>query len=219
MRVHKAEATALTPGTEYVYRVGDGESNVSEQGAFVTSGGEDTSTKFLFIGDSQADSKAGFGLWGDTIEAAYAYMPDAEMLVHAGDMVDKGFEQEQWNWWFDAAQKQLMNTTLVPIIGNHEVMGTNGDGDYLAQFNNPQNGAASVKGTNYSFDIKDTHFVVMNTEHSGSPFTEQAEWLDQDLSATDKKWKVIFSIKDRTAASIRMSRYKRSGFRSLISTT
>lgn len=192
MRVHKAEAVGLIPGTEYVYRVGDGESNVSEQGTFVTSGGESASTKFLFIGDSQADSKAGFGLWGNTIEAAFAYMPDAEMLVHAGDMVDKGFEQEQWNWWFDAAQKQLMNTTLVPIIGNHEVMGTNGDGDYLAQFNNPQNGAASVKGTNYSFDIQDTHFVVMNTEHSGAPFTEQAEWLDQDLSATDKKWKVIF---------------------------
>ncbi|MEK5398410.1 phosphodiester glycosidase family protein [Paenibacillus sp. FSL K6-2859] len=192
MRVHKAEAVGLIPGTEYVYRVGDNELNVSEQGSFVTSGGEDTSTKFLFIGDSQADSKAGFGLWGNTIEAAFAYMPDAEMLVHAGDMVDKGFEQEQWNWWFDAAQKQLMNTTLVPIIGNHEVMGTNGDGDYLAQFNNPQNGAASVKGTNYSFDIQDTHFVVMNTEHSGAPYTEQAEWLDQDLSATDKKWKVIF---------------------------
>lgn len=192
MRVHKAEAVGLTPGTEYVYRVGDGKLNVSAQGTFVTSGGESTSTKFLFIGDSQADSKAGFGLWGNTIQAAFAYMPDAEMLVHAGDMVDKGFEQEQWNWWFDAAQQQLLNTTLVPIIGNHEVMGTNGDGDYLAQFNNPQNGAASVKGTNYSFDVKDTHFVVMNTEHSGSPFAEQAEWLDQDLSATDKKWKVIF---------------------------
>ncbi|WP_340004239.1 phosphodiester glycosidase family protein [Paenibacillus sp. FSL K6-0276] len=192
MRVHKAEAPGLTPGTEYVYRVGDGESNVSEQGTFVTSGAESSSTKFLFIGDSQADSKAGFDLWKNTIQAAFAYMPDAEMLVHAGDMVDKGFEQEQWNWWFDAAQKQIMNTTLVPIIGNHEVMGTNGNGDYLAQFNNPQNGAASVKGTNYSFDIQDTHFVVMNTEHSGAPFAEQAEWLDQDLSATDKKWKVIF---------------------------
>lgn len=39
MRVHKAEAVGLIPGTEYVYRVGDGESNVSEQGTFVTSGG------------------------------------------------------------------------------------------------------------------------------------------------------------------------------------
>lgn len=191
MRVHKAEVTGLTPGTEYVYRVGDGKTNVSEQGSFVTSD-ENGSTKFLFIGDSQADSKAGFDLWGKTLDAAFTYMPDAEMLVHAGDMVDKGFEQEQWNWWFDAAQKQLMNTTLVPIIGNHEVMGTNGDGDYLAQFNNPQNGAASVKGTSYSFDVEDTHFVVMNTEHAGSKFDQQAEWLDHDLSATDKKWKVIF---------------------------
>ncbi|WP_438351588.1 phosphodiester glycosidase family protein [Paenibacillus sp. FA6] len=192
MRVHKVEAVGLTSGTEYVYRVGDGKTNVSEQGSFVTSGDQNDSTKFLFIGDSQADSKAGFSLWGNTIQAAFDYMPDAEMLVHAGDMVDKGFEQEQWNWWFEAAKKQLVNTTLVPIIGNHEVMGTNGDGDYLAQFNNPQNGAASVKGSNYSFDMKDTHFVVMNTEHSGSQFADQTQWLEQDLSATDKKWKVVF---------------------------
>ncbi|WP_379146590.1 phosphodiester glycosidase family protein [Paenibacillus sp. sgz500992] len=192
MRVHKAEAANLEPGTAYVYRVGDGAANVSAQGTFVTSGGDREATKFLFIGDSQADSQAGFELWKNTAQQAFQYMPDAEMLVHAGDMVDKGFEQEQWNWWFGAAQEQLMHTSLVPIIGNHEVMGTNGDGDYLAQFNNPQNGAAGVKGTNFSFDIKDTHFVVMNTEHGEAEYKEQAQWLDQDLSATDKKWKIIF---------------------------
>ncbi|WP_167345657.1 phosphodiester glycosidase family protein [Paenibacillus riograndensis] len=192
MRVHKAEATGLAPGTKYVYRVGDGKGNASSQGTFTTDGGGRESTKFLFIGDSQADSKAGFGLWGTTLQKAFEYMPDAEMLVHAGDMVDKGFEQEQWNWWFEAAQPQLLNTTLVPIIGNHEVMGTNGDGDYLAQFNNPQNGADSVKGSNYSFDLQDTHFVVMNTEHGAAEMTEQAEWLDRDLTASDKKWTVVF---------------------------
>lgn len=149
MRVHKAEAANLEPGTAYVYRVGDGAANVSAQGTFVTSGGDREATKFLFIGDSQADSQAGFELWKNTAQQAFQYMPDAEMLVHAGDMVDKGFEQEQWNWWFGAAQEQLLHTSLVPIIGNHEVMGTNGDGDYLAQFNNPQNGAAGALGTNF----------------------------------------------------------------------
>ncbi|WP_169089348.1 phosphodiester glycosidase family protein [Paenibacillus sp. PL91] len=192
MRVHKAEADQLTPDTIYVYRVGDGKTNVSSEGTFRTSAAAGDTMKFLFIGDSQADSKAGFALWGNTLEEASAYMPDAEMLVHAGDIVDKGYEQEQWDWWFEAAQDKLMNTTLVPIIGNHEVMGTNGAGDYLAQFHNPQNGAASVKGSNFSFDVKDTHFVVMNTEMSSQIFDEQAQWLDEDLGKSDKKWKVIF---------------------------
>ncbi|WP_249898739.1 phosphodiester glycosidase family protein [Paenibacillus sp. PK3_47] len=191
VRVHKAEVTGLEPGTSYVYRAGDGDSNVSQQGTFRTNAAEGEATKFLFIGDSQADSQAGFALWGDTLAKAMESMPDADMLVHAGDMVDKGFEQEQWNWWFEAAQEQLLNTTLVPVIGNHEVNGSNGTGDYTAQFHNPQNGAASVKNTSFSFDIQDTHFVVLNTEY-GSLFDEQAEWLDEDLGSTDKKWKVIF---------------------------
>lgn len=192
MRVHKAEATQLAPDTLYVYRVGDGKTNVSAQGTFRTSAASGDTMKFLFIGDSQADSKAGFALWGNTLEKASAYMPDAEMFVHAGDIVDKGYEQEQWDWWFEAAQEKLLNTTLVPIIGNHEVMGTNGAGDYLAQFHNPQNGATSVKGSNYSFDVKDTHFVVMNTEMSSQVFDEQAKWLDEDLAKSTKKWKVVF---------------------------
>lgn len=192
MRVHKAEAAGLVPGTAYVYRVGDGAGNVSGQGTFVTSGGDREATKLLFIGDSQADSRQGFELWKNTVQQAFAFMPDAEMLVHAGDMVDKGFEQEQWNWWFEAAQEQLMNTTQVPIIGNHEVMGTGGAKDYLAQFNNPQNGAAGARGTSFSFDIKDTHFVVLDSEQGETGYLEQAEWLDADLSATDKKWKVLF---------------------------
>nr|WP_274528679.1 phosphodiester glycosidase family protein [Paenibacillus piscarius] len=192
MRVHKAEAAGLVPGTAYVYRVGDGAGNVSEQGTFVTSGGDREATKLLFIGDSQADSQKGFELWKNTVQRAFEFMPDAEMLVHAGDMVDKGFEQEQWNWWFEAAQEQLMNTSLVPIIGNHEVMGTNGAGDYLAQFNNPQNGAAGARGTSFSFDIKDTHFVVLDSEQGEAGYMEQAKWLDEDLAATDKKWKVLF---------------------------
>lgn len=192
MRVHKAEAVGLAPGTAYVYRVGDGAGNVSGQGTLVTSGGDREATKLLFIGDSQADTQKGFELWKNTVQKAFEFMPDAEMLVHAGDMVDKGFEQEQWNWWFEAAQEQLMNTSLVPIIGNHEVMGTNGAGDYLAQFNNPQNGAAGARGTSFSFDIKDTHFVVLDSEQGEAGYLEQAEWLDKDLSATDKKWKVLF---------------------------
>lgn len=191
MRVHKAEATGLEPGTAYVYRVGDGGSNVSKQGTFHTAAAAGDATKFLFIGDSQADTQAGFALWGNTLAKAMEYMPDADMLVHAGDMVDKGFEQEQWNWWFEAGGEHLLNTTLVPVIGNHEVMGTNGDGDYAAQFHNPQNGATGVKDTNFSFDIRDTHFAVLNTEHSNL-FGEQARWLDEDLSNSDKKWKVVF---------------------------
>ncbi|WP_334073770.1 S-layer homology domain-containing protein [Paenibacillus sp. A14] len=192
LRVHKAEVQGLEPDTEYVYRVGDGEANMSSAGMFRTSGLTGETVKFLFIGDSQAGDKAGFDQWGNTLGKAVEDMPDADLLVHAGDMVDKGFEQEQWDWWFEAARQELMQTTLVPVIGNHEVMGNNGNGDYLAQFHNPQNGPAGTRGSSFSFDINNTHFVVLNTEGSAESFEEQARWLDKDLAGTDRKWKVLF---------------------------
>lgn len=193
LRVHKAEVTALEPDTDYMYRVGDGEGHMSPSAVFRTSalsGGEPSS--FLFIGDSQAGDEAGFALWGETLRKAVEDTPDAAMLVHAGDMVDKGFEQKQWNWWFAAAGEHLMNLTLVPVIGNHEVMGPNGAGDYLAQFHNPRNGAPGAAGTSFSFDAGDTHFVVLDTEQSQEGYEAQAAWLDADLAVNESKWTIIF---------------------------
>lgn len=190
-RVHKAELTGLEPDTAYVYRVGDGAGQVSGQGEFRTTAAGGDSLKLLFFGDSQAADQAGFAQWGTALAKAVEDMPDAELLIHAGDMVDHGYEQEQWNYWFAAAQDIFMKYTLQTVVGNHEVMGTNGNGDYLAHFHNPQNGADVAKGSSYSFDMKDTHFVMLNTEMSEEALIEQGEWLDQDLSASNKKWKVI----------------------------
>ncbi|MEK3883146.1 phosphodiester glycosidase family protein [Paenibacillus sp. PL2-23] len=190
-RVHKAEVTGLAPNTAYVYRVGDGGSHVSAQGEFHTSAANGEGLKLLFFGDSQASDQAGFNQWGEALHTALADMPDAELLIHAGDMVDHGHEEEQWRMWFAAAQDIFMKYTLQTVVGNHEVTGTNGAGDYLAHFHNPQNGPASAKGSAYSFDVKDTHFVMLNTEMSAEAMQEQAEWLDMDLEASDKKWKIV----------------------------
>ena len=51
VRIHQAELTGLKPGTEYVYRVGDGADHASSSGQFKTTGVEQDSAKFLFFGD------------------------------------------------------------------------------------------------------------------------------------------------------------------------
>ncbi|MDQ6422904.1 phosphodiester glycosidase family protein [Paenibacillus sp. LHD-117] len=191
-RVHKAKVAGLLPNTEYVYRVGDDDGNVSAQGSFRTASASasDDTLKFLFLGDSQATDQAGFDQWGDALSKAVNDTPDADLLIHAGDLVDHGHEQEQWNMWFGAVQDLLLDYTLQTVVGNHEVTGTNGTGDYLAHFNNPQNGPQAAMGSTYSFDYDDTHFVMLNSDTSLEGLREQAEWLKQDLAATDKKWKV-----------------------------
>ncbi len=191
MRVHKATASSLEPGTDYVYRVGDGAGHVSEKGTFRTSDPEADATQFLFLTDSQGGVVGDFVKWGQTLDKAMAYMPEPEFLLHGGDLIDKSFEQREWNWWFEYAQEHLRGTTLVPVIGNHEVNGTNGYGDFLAHFNNPGNGPDGSEGISYSFDVQDTHIVVLNTEGGAAGIREQVEWLEQDLASTDKKWTIV----------------------------
>lgn len=188
VRVHKSVAEGLEPGTHYVYRVGDGAGNYSPQGFFQTAAATGERTKFIFLGDSQATKEADFKLWGDILKKAMADNPDAEFVVQGGDLVEDGFRENEWNMWFNAAQGELMKTTVVPVVGNHEVTGTRKNEDFLAHFNHPQNGIDSLKGTNFSFDYKDAHFVVLNSEYD---FELQKEWLRNDLANTDKKWKLV----------------------------
>ncbi|WP_143757698.1 S-layer homology domain-containing protein [Paenibacillus sp. FSL H7-0326] len=189
IRVHKANADVLKPGTAYIYRVGDGTEHYSEQGSFTTAPETGDYSKFLVFGDSQAADLAGFELWGRTMNAAIAEHPDAEFMVHVGDMVDNGFKEQQWNWWFSEVQEELMNLTAVTLVGNHEVEGTKENGYFLAHFNHPQNGTENQKGTNYSFDYKNMHISVLNSEYD---IEEQKAWLEADLENTDKQWKLVF---------------------------
>lgn len=188
VRVHKAVASGLEPDTAYVYRVGDGNGNVSAQGTFQTAAAQGDHTKFLYFADSQAADLNGYKLWGNTVNKAFEEHPDAEFMVHAGDMIDSGFKESEWNMWFGAAQEKLMKSTLVALIGNHEVMGMRENNDFLAHFHQPGNGLSTLKGTNFSFDYKNMHFVVLNSEYA---YEEQKEWLRQDLAKTTKKWKVV----------------------------
>jgi predicted phosphodiesterase len=194
IRVHKAVADGLEPDTTYVYRVGDGAGHVSASGEFRTAPVDGDRTKFLFFGDSQASDAAGFALWGETLRKGLADAPDAEFLVHAGDIVDHGHEEEQWKLWFDEAQEALMSTTLVGILGNHEVTGENPDApgdegkDFTSHFNFPENGIEPLKGSNYSFDYKNIHFAVLNSEYY---YEEQRDWLRADLAGAEQPWKIV----------------------------
>lgn len=187
IRVHKATVNDLEPGTTYVYRVGDGKGHYGPQGSFQTAETAGDQLKFLYFADSQGSSEADFKLWGNTVQKATQEHPNAEFIVQAGDMVEKGFNEKEWNLWFKEAQEAFLNTTLIGAIGNHEVMGSRGNDDFLAHFNQPGNGVPSLKGTNFSFDYKDAHFMVLNSEYQ---YEEQKQWLEQDLANTTKKWKI-----------------------------
>ena len=48
-------------------------------------------------------------------------------MINNGDLVDHGDLEEQWHWMFGAAENELLNTPIVPVLGGHEIKDYDGD--------------------------------------------------------------------------------------------
>ncbi|KAG2870246.1 hypothetical protein PC115_g25177 [Phytophthora cactorum] len=118
--VHKAEATGLMPDTAYYFRVGDQSLDIwSEVGTFKTAPVDGEFT-FIDLTDTQAKEEDEAILSGSTLAKALATVPNAEFVVHNGDVVENGTSEQEWNWLLGHSQDSLMNTTIAPSAGNHE---------------------------------------------------------------------------------------------------
>ena len=217
---YKAEINNLIPGETYKYKIGDKEDKLwSEAYTFTTE--PENLTEFSFIGvtDPQSSSWSGFEYYQKTLDKAFGDDDGAAFMVNLGDMVNDGRDTAQWDYYFEAVKGYAESIPHMAVIGNHETIGDESDAakKFSLRFNNPDNGAdafgnltasdvstARAKGvinnvedTVYSFDYGNAHFAVLNSVTDGSKsdhtkiMNEQAKWLDKDLEATDKKWKIV----------------------------
>ena len=196
LSIHSVTLSNLKPGTRYVYRVGN-EACWSEPRTFVTAPTNASSFKFLVFGDSQSIS---YDTWRITLEQAYQANPDAVFLTNVGDLVDVGQDYGEWDAWFDAAQGVVDTIPVMPVTGNHEAYTPDGKFSlpvfFTAQLKLPRNGPADLKGQVYSFDYGDVHFCMLDSQESEEEsfipamLDRQKAWLEKDLEATDKKWKM-----------------------------
>ncbi len=191
--VHKVKLTSLEPGTEYYYRVGDDVQNIwSDIGKFRTDDG-DSSFKFIAIADVQAGNEENFIKSARVMQTAYETLPDADFFVNLGDYVND-CTQEEWNWYFEKFSFALSSLTHVPVAGNHDGNITNkiNIGWFDSMFNtNAPYGSSRSEGTYYSFDYGDAHIVVLNTNEIYPMSVQQTNWLKNDMSNSDAKWKIV----------------------------
>ncbi|MGG4128446.1 S-layer homology domain-containing protein [Paenibacillus illinoisensis] len=180
--VHKAEATGLEANTSYYYRVGDERLGLwSETGEFKTAPIDGAFT-FVDLTDTQAKDEEEARLSAATLSKALATVPDAEFVVHNGDVVENGTSEQEWNWLLGYSQEDLMRTTIVPSAGNHE----NKNYAFYDHFNvkQPEN-AATITGAYYSYDYSNAHFIVLNSNENSTDYAnfsnEQVEWMKQDV--------------------------------------
>ena len=197
--VHKAEASGLKPGTAYYFRVGDAKLGLwSGDGTFRTAPPSGAFT-FIDLTDTQAANEEESILSSATIAKAFATVPDAGFLAVNGDIVDNGSSEKQWGWLLGHAQGSLMNTTILPAAGNHELQRNS----FIEHFDlKTPPGSRTYTGAYYSVDYVNAHFIVLNTNETSLTYADfsraQAKWLKADAAAArarGAKWLIVLMHK------------------------
>ncbi len=188
---------------------------------------DDNSWNFTIIGDTRQQS----GVWDDATDhythdnatnptraAIVSKMveenPATEFILHTGDVVMSGAEQDDWNRYFeDSTPITDNNLSVYYAVGNHEYYPyALGNGDYA-----PRDTTLTAYHDNvdlpgnerfYSFDYNNqVHFVFINTEEDWDGefkiTTEQSDWLVDDLSTNTIE--LVVAVYHRPSYSIRDS--------------
>lgn len=193
--VHKAEASGLKADTKYYFRVGDKALGLwSAVGTFETAAKTGAFT-FIDLADTQAKTEDEAILSGETMAKALTTFPNAEFVAINGDIVDTGTNESQWNWLLGHSQDTLLNTTIVPVAGNHEDKAN----AFYEHYNIKEApGSATETGAYYSYDYSNAHFVVLNTNENSDEFANfsqaQLDWMKADVKAAKAagaKWIIV----------------------------
>jgi len=189
---HEARFTALRPDTLYAYRVGDG-TTWSEWFHFRTAALEPASFSFIYLGDAQNDIRS---LWSRAIRSAFLDAPRARFVLHAGDLVNVGENDDQWGEWFGAGSWINGMVAQVPVVGNHEYGRVNREDPrqlsalWRPQFALPEDGPDGLAETVYSFDYQGARIIVLNSADD-TRLADQAAWLEARLKENKNRWTIV----------------------------
>jgi|GEM_PF-792566 len=197
--LHKAEATGLNANSEYFYRVGEASLDLwSDAGTFKTApaGGAFT---FIDLADTQAKTEEEAILSSQTISKALTTVDNAEFFAINGDIVDTGSNENQWDWVLGHSQSSLLNTTILPVAGNHDEQ-TN---SFIDHFDiQPAAGSSTATGAYYSCNYSNAHFIVLNNNEDSTEYADftpaQIQWLQSDVQAARNagyKWVIAIMHK------------------------
>ncbi len=200
----------LMPNTRYSYRVGDG-TTWSEWNSFRTASDKPEAFRFLYLGDEQNSIKS---LWSRAIRNAYGKAPDARFIVHAGDLLEEGYDDRLWGEWCDAMGFISAEIPSLATPGNHDlhrVPGGAGSKEVLSvsslwrqHFALPANGPKGVdelREQSYTIDYQGVRFISLDVNvYSNEAFSESAKervgkmqlvWLEELLRNNPNRWTIV----------------------------
>jgi acid phosphatase type 7 len=178
-----AAVEGLSPATTYCYEIRAGDALLRKAG-FRTAPDRDRQTaRFIALGDS------GDGSRDQVAVTAQLRTVPFEFALHLGDLAyDSGTRGEIDGHYFQMYADLLEKFAMFPASGNHEYE-TEGAAPFREAFSLPANGGPQGGERWYSFDWGPAHLVALDTEQM---VPAQAAWLDADLAASDRPWKVVY---------------------------
>ena len=134
------------------------------------------------------------------------------VMGYAGDSARLGSQLRAWRKLYENSGLSKTDTKLIVTPGNHESMvkkgghatkemeesWTNNMAPYILNNNGPGKGGADSLQTDqskltYSFDYKNSHFIVLNTDPAGKEARVPSEWIQSDITKYGKG-KEVFAI-------------------------
>jgi acid phosphatase type 7 len=187
---YQADVTGLRDETKYTYSVAiDGQNLASDPDQFYFRTGSGDRFSFLAFGDSGADSSQQKSL----VQLMLAEQ-QVSMVVHIGDMAypDGTFEELE-TAYYGVNAPLMSHLPFFATPGNHEYI-TDSAAPYLAGVAAPACGVPSAdSGRYYSFNWGNAHFVALDSNLlATSRASAMLAWLDADLAATEKYWRIVF---------------------------
>lgn len=211
--IHKTTLNGLSPDTKYRYRVGDGK--YWQDGSFLTAPDPagNTTIKFLFTADSQESTRENYQAnYKAILGKAFEINPGIRFIVHAGDMVNRGMNGQEWGWFFESGDQYFRRFPLASVVGNHETGGVAISGPqqenkaYLNYFNNPSNHTGIfAEGSSYAFNYGAARLVCLDNQNLGDAIDAETKtgeakylhsalaWLRKELgnATAQQKWKIV----------------------------
>lgn len=167
---HAVLVSGLPQGTDVRYDVALGGGQTAS-GTFRTppaAGSRDID--FVALGDSRDG-----GPIHRAVVDAIRYQPD--FVLHLGDMVPRGYSEDEWTDFFSMAAPILKRTSIVPVLGNHELIADPSGRLYREAYDLP--GRAGV--AYYTFEFGDVRVLVLDSNTSLAPGSPQDTFARTEL--------------------------------------
>ncbi|WP_026052558.1 purple acid phosphatase family protein [Gayadomonas joobiniege] len=204
---HSVTFSGLKPDTLYAYRV---RGEVGKWSAWyqVKTAPSTGHVKAVFFGDAQTGIRSHVSR---TIAAAAKVAPDADLLIHGGDLVNTAEYDQEWAEWFDAGGRSYRMVPSLLVPGNHDYvnfsvrkgLGKREGGKlfvadktvtpwWRAQFTLPiEKGLPlALHETVYAILYND-NLHIFAIDSSGIEFDKQMKWLAKELAMSKAKWRIV----------------------------